>query len=49
MKRFLCGLMSLVILLTGLCFAAAEDADDEDAEQLELTDEEMDEIRWRAG
>ena len=45
MKRFLCGLMSLVILLTGLCFAAAEDADDEDAEQLELTDEEMDEIR----
>ena len=42
MKRLICALLCMAVLLTGICFAAAEEPDDED---VEFSSEEEDEIR----
>ena len=42
MKRLICALLCMAVMLTGICFAAAEEPDDED---IELSSEEEDEIR----
>ena len=42
MKRLICALLCMAVLLTGICFAAAEEPDDED---VEFSNEEEDEIR----
>ena len=42
MKRLICALLCMAVMLTGLCFAAAEEPDDEN---IELSSEEEDEIR----
>ena len=42
MKRLICALLCMAVLLTGICFAAAEEPDDED---IEFSSEEEDEIR----
>ena len=42
MKRLICALLCMAILLSGMCFAAAEDVDDEN---MGLSREEEDEIR----
>ena len=44
MKRFVCGILCLVLLWTGFSFAAAEEEGLESLEELGLTEEEIREL-----